>query len=222
MNKTTEALKLAEEALCAELESDTCEEFAEAAEKCHKALAAIREALAMTDKTTEAFEAWWSDTGEQSLFALNTTTDDDIKILAGIAWEAAIREVLAESKQAPDGRIPKTVFTIEDIGKAAEMGRQAGMIDALAEPVKQKPVGVFANVNALTPEKGTRWEQMVDSAYDGVKYIHLYAAPVSAKREWVDLTDDEVDKLLDRAWDVRLPLPEFARTVITAFKKKNK
>ena len=47
-NKTTEALKLAEEALYAELESDTCEEFAEAAEKCHKALAAIREALAET------------------------------------------------------------------------------------------------------------------------------------------------------------------------------
>lgn len=50
MNKTTAALKLAEEALYAELESDTCEEFAEAAEKCHKALAAIREALAEQDK----------------------------------------------------------------------------------------------------------------------------------------------------------------------------
>ena len=49
-DKTTEALKLAEEALYAELESDTYEEFAEAAEKCHKALAAIREALAEQDK----------------------------------------------------------------------------------------------------------------------------------------------------------------------------
>ena len=47
-------------------------------------------------KQIEAFEAWWADTGEQSLYALNTTTDDDIKILAGIAWEAAIREALAE------------------------------------------------------------------------------------------------------------------------------
>ena len=46
MNKTTKALKLAEEALHAELESDTCEEFQDAAEKCHVALAAIREALA--------------------------------------------------------------------------------------------------------------------------------------------------------------------------------
>ena len=53
-------------------------------------------------KITEAFEAWWADTGEQSLFALNTTTDDDIKILAGLAWEAAIREALTEPvKQEP-------------------------------------------------------------------------------------------------------------------------
>ena len=44
-----------------------------------------------------------------------------------------IREALAESKLAPDGRIPKTVFTIEDISKAAEMGRQAGRIEAIAE-----------------------------------------------------------------------------------------
>jgi len=53
-------------------------------------------------KQIEAFEAWWADTGEQSLYALNTTTDDDIKILAGIAWEAAIREALAQPvKQEP-------------------------------------------------------------------------------------------------------------------------
>ena len=50
------------------------------------------------NKTTEAFEAWWADTGEQSLYALNTTTDDDIKTIAGIAWEAAIREALAEPR----------------------------------------------------------------------------------------------------------------------------
>ena len=54
------------------------------------------------NKTTEAFEAWWADIGEQSLFALNTTTDDDIKILAGIAWEAAIRDVLAAQDHIAD------------------------------------------------------------------------------------------------------------------------
>jgi hypothetical protein len=48
------------------------------------------------NKTTEAFEAWWADTGEQYLYALNTTTDDDIKTIAGIAWESAIREALAD------------------------------------------------------------------------------------------------------------------------------
>jgi len=44
-----------------------------------------------------------------------------------------IREALAKWKTTPDGRIPKTVFTIEDISKAAEMGRQAGRIEAIAE-----------------------------------------------------------------------------------------
>ena len=58
MNKTTEALKLAEEALYAELESDTYEEFAEAAEKCHKALAAIREALDHSGDSNEMVMGW--------------------------------------------------------------------------------------------------------------------------------------------------------------------
>ncbi len=74
------------------------------------------------NKTTAAFEAWWADTGEQSLFALNTTTDDDIKILAGIVWEAAIREVLAEHPMDYD------------------QGFVDGVEAQLAEPVKQEPV----------------------------------------------------------------------------------
>lgn len=84
-----------------------------------------------------------------------------------------IREVLADSKPAPDGRIPKTVFTLDDISKAAEIGRQAGMIDALAEPVKQKPVGVV--------EPSEEWGVagvLIAGLPIGTK---LYAAPVDAK-----------------------------------------
>ena len=49
---------------------------------------------------------------------------------------AAIREVLDECKPAPDGRIPKTTFTLEDIGKAFEQGRSSMQceMEALAEP----------------------------------------------------------------------------------------
>jgi len=47
-------------------------------------------------------------------------------------------------------------------------------LDALPN---SEPVGVFANVNALLPALGERWEHMVDDAYspeDG--YIYLYKA----------------------------------------------
>lgn len=39
-----------------------------------------------------------------------------------------------------------------------------------------KPVGVFADVNKLTPEHGPRWEHMVDESFDGVDYVHFYTA----------------------------------------------
>lgn len=39
-----------------------------------------------------------------------------------------------------------------------------------------EPVGVFADVNKLTPEHGQRWEHMVDESFDGVDYVHLYTA----------------------------------------------
>ena len=115
----------------------------------------------------------------------------------------------------------------------------AAIREALAEQEKQEPVvhykdaphTIYLQTGCDDPEDcecsfnewgDTTW--CADQIHDtDIPYIRAdYAAPVSAKREWVDLTDDEVDKLLDRAWDVRLPLPEFARTVITAFKKKNK
>jgi len=185
----------------------------------------------MTDKTTEAFDAWWADEGEQSLYALNTTTDDDIKILAGIAWEAAIRDVLAECKPAPDGRIPKTVFTIEDIGKAAEMGRQAGMIDALAEQALQKLSDFHQYMEATEPVKQEPVGVISESAIGLVK-LHsngvslpfdtpLYAAPVRTK----DLTDDEAQKLWNDTSSI-VPMwahhLHFARAVIAADREKNK
>lgn len=35
------------------------------------------------------FEEWWNETGQETLYALNTLTDADAKILAKIAWESA-------------------------------------------------------------------------------------------------------------------------------------
>ena len=142
MNKTTAALKLAEEALHAELESDTCEEFAEAAEKCHKALAAIREALAEQEK-------------QEPVYAF----------------------------------------------------RRRGLDDFCT----------------CTKE---RYEELVDKP-NLFEVTTFYTAPVSAKREWVDLTDDDL-RICFTSTNTAEPLSEgwnglerFARAIIATFKEKN-
>jgi hypothetical protein len=56
--------------------------------------------------------------------------------------------------------------TLEYFARAIE----AAILERIGEPV-----GVFANVNKLTPEHGERWEQMIPEAHDGVDYIYLYA-----------------------------------------------
>lgn len=143
------------------------------------------------NKTTEALK---------SIRAILAEPDDEETI-------SKIREALAKCKPAPDGRIPKTVFTLDDISKAAEMGRQAGMIDALAEQDKQEPVAV---VGFDTQS----WRNLVDALTklpDGTK---LYAAPVRTK----DLTDE--DKLaLWKKWNMTAAQID---AVIAAYKEKNK
>jgi len=140
---------------------------------------------------------------------------------------AAIREALAESKPAPDGRIPKTVFTLDDISKAAEMGREAGRIDVLAEQALQKPSDFHQYMEATEPVKQEPVAVISESAIGLVKLhsngaclpfgTQLYAAPV--KREWVDLTDDDIKKAVvyyTSGWLTN------ARAVIAAYKDKNK
>jgi hypothetical protein len=38
------------------------------------------------------FETWWGETGQETLYALNTLTDADAKVLAEIAWQTALEE----------------------------------------------------------------------------------------------------------------------------------
>ena len=39
------------------------------------------------NKLEQEFETWWEREGQEFLFALNTTTDDDIKLVAEVAWK---------------------------------------------------------------------------------------------------------------------------------------
>ena len=50
--------------------------------------------------------------------------------------------------------------------------------------------------------------------------LERFAALVRAEREWVDLTDDEIEQLINSS--IWMSIPQFAHAVIAAFKEKNK
>ena len=88
------------------------------------------------------------------------------------------------------------------------LGRPAHEIVALAEQEKQEPVAI---VDAF---------QIRQLAYELPTGTKLYAAPVSAMCEWVDLTDDEIEDAVVELL-TRDEIAEF-RAVIAVFKEKNK
>ena len=108
-----------------------------------------------------------------------------------------------------------------------------------AQPVKQEPVMDYEYICALRegeqhqaedsyffvrPENDTPTSRKMfcqgfeRGFHKGLKY----AAPVSAKREWVYLTDDEIDELIRKWYSPDMGLLEFAWAVIVAFEDKNK
>ena len=52
----------------------------------------------------QAFETWWEREGQEFLFALNTTTDDDIKLVAEVAWKNGAY-CAKQAEQEPVGNI---------------------------------------------------------------------------------------------------------------------
>ena len=102
----------------------------------------------------------------------------------------------------------------------------------LAEPVKQEPVALMDLHKELGQLRWMGGDEGWDNAIHAVRkrLEELYAAPVSAKREWVDLTADEIDlieqQVYCRTTQKGRPLGVYAvelvRAVIAAFKDKNK
>ena len=89
----------------------------------------------------------------------------------------------------------------------------AAIREALAEQEKQEPVEYHVE-NVY--ERGDKY-----FAWIGDGYVQIFTAQVSAKREWVDLTCEEVTALIregaaDGGWQ------GFAIRLQTAFKEKNK
>ena len=54
------------------------------------------------------------------------------------------------------------------------------------------------------------------------EWVERFATLVRAEREWVDLTDDEIEALFPKPWIELMTIKEFVRAVIAADRSKNK
>lgn len=73
-----------------------------------------------------------------------------------------------------------------------------------------EPVGVFADVNKLTPEHGTRWEHMIPESYDGIEFIHLYATPHEAIIAAEQRVAEACAKLVEKQAEVGMTLHQIS------------
>jgi len=65
-------------------------------------------------------------------------------------------------------------------------------------------------------------EADIDAEAEGLtQALERFAALVRAEREWVELTDDEIDELIRKWHSPDMGLLDFAWAVIAAFKEKN-
>ena len=180
----------------------------------------------MTDKTTEALKL-----AEEAL-------EDIIRVYkfetgTPVTTLAAIREALAE----PVKQEPVAWDLAEKVRR--DLDRQscpdAYMRIAIESIVKHFPAPppvqeITEDVDAAMVEMKNIYPPLRRSECERLIRAAKYAAPVSAKREWVDLTDDEIDlieqQVYCRTTQKGRPLGVYAvelvRAVIAAFKEKNK
>jgi len=97
----------------------------------------------------------------------------------------------------------------------------AAIREALAEQEKQEPVAWLNPHNQAVIDVRKKKQIGEGKGYPNFS-TPLYAAPVSAKREWVDLSNDEIDELIRKWHSPDMGLLDFAWAVIAAFKEKNK
>ena len=221
MNKTNKALKLAEEALDIAANKPMWD-----GKKTRSALAAIREEL--SDHSGDDYE--------------NMTDDElaDLQFTRAIAREALAQPVKQEHSEQ---------YWLHEINNARAEGYEKGRasckhdermleLGVPVQPVKQEPVMDYEYICALRegeqhqaedsyffvrPENDTPTSRKMfcqgfeRGFHKGLKY----AAPVSAKREWVELTDYEIVRLYDESPMCNSEMIAFASAVIAAPPEKN-
>lgn len=242
MNKTTEALKLAEEAL-----GNLWYQ-----EKAEKALVAIREALVEQAPIQSWFGigAAWPEKQEMisAAYGLSSWLSaalDDPKVCqeykdAINAWFDAAMPVAPNHREINESIhnrqivIRKCVSLLRDeMNTVPQLGaswlrlqRLIGLIedigDGQVEQEKQEPVAWVTKQDSWFFNTAANGIGQFSHIQRDDYVLPLYAAPVSAKREWVYLTDDEIDELIRKWYSPDMGLLEFAWAVIVAFEDKNK
>jgi hypothetical protein len=121
----------------------------------------------------------------------------------------ALRQAIAEAEKE------STMQEITDIGQwdTSDMAHRPGGLT-----VEQEPVAWVRDLTSPQPHCVTSMKYLSIADTDaGVKYIPVYTAP--PKREWVGLTDEEIDYLEDAIDPAMYRV--FARRIEAKLKEKN-
>ena len=156
------------------------------------------------------FETWWQQEGQEFLFALNTTTDDDIKLVAEIAWKNGAYYA-EQAEQEPirfvwngEGWIEADEYvwkTTPDAERRELYATQQPNMNLNCKSVQKRLATVWGYVKAEQAEQEPVWwhyrindnwdgfdrNKPDDDVYDEGTLTPLYTAPVRTK----DMTDDE-------------------------------
>ena len=84
------------------------------------------------------FETWWQQEGQEFLYALNTTTDDDIKLVAEIAWKNGAYCAEQAEKEPVAWRSSGGMFTPDRLTAAKWLSNGGEAIPLYTHPVRTK------------------------------------------------------------------------------------
>ena len=171
------------------------------------------------------FETWWEREGQEFLFALNTTTDDDIKLVAEVAWkngaycaEQALQKLSdfhQTMEQEPVAKIALKnciYFDSIDFNQTPPYLRYD-----TGDSTPKENWTVYCDIQEDLRKNGY---ELTDSDVDHDTVcgdVTPMAAPVRTK----DLTDDEIADLIRSAPPMD-SLVDIVRSVIAADREKNK
>ena len=180
------------------------------------------------NKLEQEFETWWEREGQEFLFALNTTTDDDIKLVAEIAWKNGAYCAEQAEQERKYGELAGTHnwtppnYTDEQWQKLDQEYQ-----DHVAEQAEQEPECKYKEAYIIWQDK-TEWVQETAQP----KELGMHRADVLRQRienlqnaathpvRTKDLTDDEIAQAVGSPLD-EVYLADF-RAVIAADRSKNK